>query len=579
MHDKPYSYIDVHSDNQRVYTWTRDTDHNLLITDLPVADFCYCFMPDNSAGNKEPEYRNLYGHPMKRVEFKNPYLMRQFAQDRKDIHESDVAIAYKVINDLFRETESTAPVHVGFYDIEVDFDLSDGLGYPKPNNPYGPVNAISLYDRHKNTYAMFLSEELKGQVVLEDDECPVEMHWCFDERHLLQQFAKRLNDIDVITGWFSDGFDLPYLMARAEKLLPKSKYKKLFCRDDFDAKYREYHDKDTGQAKVQWSLIGRQHVDLLDIFKKFNPGQRDSWSLDAICETELDMNKVQYEDEGDLGTLYRSNPQKFFEYSLHDVRLLKLLDDRFQLMPLAIQLGRSSYSKISDISGSVKPIENSFMSFCKDRRIVLPNRVEKKKAKFPGAIVYDTKSGIHKWIFSADLASLYPSTIMLLGLSNETMSFQCLDKYNDYVRVITQSNESIQVQDYETGDIEEVTGKELNTVIKQEGWSLSANGTIFNGKQGLIAEFVEDIVERRKSEKNIAQELSKAGREIESQSHDLAQKVLKIRANSIYGCMGNESFRLFDLNMAASITQTARMVSRFQAFKANRLLEDLESEL
>lgn len=574
-----YLYIDSVKQGGQIHVWVRDPA-GLSIDTYDARDFYYCFIPDNSGSPSK--YKDLWGTPMKKCSFDSNRDLRDFAQSESYVCESDVPSKYKVLIDEYSDASETGHFNYCLYDIEVDFDLSHGKGYPKPGNSYGEINLIQCWDNHHNRYTIFCLDHLKNVIDLRDEKFGIHIVWCWSERDMLQKFADYLDPIDVLSGWFSAGFDLPYIIERSIKLFGEKHAMTMYCRDGFKLSSREYVDE-YGEERVEWQLVGRKHVDLMEVYKKFIPGERPSFSLDAICEEDLGMRKVQYEDDGDLGELYRQNPQKFCEYGVHDVRLLYELNEKHKLMDMMRTVAIGGSVLFNDVTGSVKPIEMGFMKFCREKgNIVLPDKKQHDKEKFPGAIVYDTIPGRHEWVFGIDLTSLYPLTMIMLGLSPETMIFQCEGNEDDYVRVITRddSDGPITVYDTNDGEIEVILPSELETAIRENNWTISANGTIFDGTMGLLSEYLVDGFKKRKENQRLKKEYDRAGDDKMAAIYDLKQKVLKVaRLNAIYGATGNEHFRLFDIRMARSVTLTARMISRAQAFKSNDLIEEVEKEL
>lgn len=569
MYTKKF-YTDVAMDKDRIVYWVREDDGSLTTLDVKTEDYSYCFIPANDG--VEYPYRDLFGNMAKPVWFKNGYELSKFGESHPNSMEADVNPKTRFMIDEFHDADLESPYKLAFYDIEVDFDLSDGRGYPIPENPFGEINSIQIFDCDLQTYVMLIPEHKARKIELKDAEYPVDVIPCVNEMDMLRTFAAYLQEVDIIGGWYTNGFDLPYIMARAIRLFGESAASTMFCRDGFKIKKREYIDENA-QEKVEWTLVGIQHVDMLELYKKFNPGEKPSFSLDAICEHEKVGKKVEY--SGDLGRLYREDPQKFYEYAIHDVRLLKDLDAKTDIIKLAVTMSRESCVNISDVTGTVKPIENAFIKFCREKgNIVLPNKKHHEKEKFPGAIVYDTLSGVHKWMASFDITSLYPSVMIMLGLSTETLVMQILEEYDGFVAVMTESDDMVTVR-VEDGanEVIEVRARDLHDIIRENGYTISANGTIFNGELGLLSEFVKSIFDKRVMQKNKSKEYFKAGDDANGKRFDLFQKVTKIYANSLYGCIGNTHFRLFDLRMAKSITMTGQVISKQQVKAANDLLE------
>lgn len=570
------SYVDVVSSGDDIVVWERDEGGNLITRAVPNDDYLYCFIPQNGEG--ESEFKNIYGKPVKKVFFDKSRDIREFA-DGRETFESDVPLKYRFLIDEYFGKQ-TNPTNTLFYDIEVDFDLSEGHGHPKPKNPYGEINLIQTFDNNKKIFTMFIDEALRGEIELSDKDYPVEIRWFTSEPDLLNEFAAFLDErtIDFLAGWYVSMFDLPYIMERAIKLFGEKKAVTMFCRDGFKATKREFID-DYGEEVWEWQFSGRKNVDMLALYKTFIPSEQTSFSLDSIAFEELGVNKVDV-DDGDLGEMYRNNPQKFCEYGLRDVQILKWLDDKLTLMETANMMATSSCVLISDVTGSVKPIENSFMGFCKERGIVLPDKKSHDKEEFEGAIVYDTIAGRHGWTFSADLTALYPSAMIMLGLSVETFIYQLLGGFDDYVAVMSRNPDvTVTVEDVVSNDKFDVTASEMYDIIIENGFCISANGSVFNGDLGLIAEFVQTVFVDRKKNRAFAEECEKNGDSARAKIFDLRQKVLKRKANSSYGCISNNYFRLFDIRLAKSITLTGQVISKQQAYRANSVLNELMGEV
>ena len=562
------SYIDAVAQSGKILFWERDEDGNIHHDSVPESEFTYCYMKSN--GIAKTGTQSLWGDPVKRVSFDEKREMGKFADGRTDVFESDVTPLSRFIMDTYPDGE-TVPLNVLFYDIEVNFDLNDGHGYPTPKNPFGDINLFQCFHTGKQEYHLFIPSHLRGKIELHDETFPVRITWFDSERELLEVVADYIKDIDVMTAWFGGGFDLPYLMERALVNFDKKKALSLFCRGGVPARRRDFVN-DFGEEVWSWTLFGRKHVDMMELYKKFNPSEKRSFKLDNIAEDELGIRKVDI-DDSDLGELYRNNPQQFCEYGLQDARILKMLDDKLQIIRLADILAKSSFVTIGDVLGAVKPIETAIMAYTHSKGIVLPNKKDNEKTNFDGAIVYDTLNGRHGWGMSIDLAALYPSAIMMLGISPETIVMQCHGEYEDYISVMTKEDRPIRITLEEDDSVIEMSAKDLYDVIIEEGLVISASGTILNGRMGVFAEFTKNAFEKRKYYKDLMKNAESAE---EKELYDLYQKVFKIFANSIYGVSGQVSFRLYDIRMSKSTTLTGQVISKYQAYKANELMKDIE---
>jgi len=570
------SYIDVQTVSDKICVWERGEDGKLDIKIHPLKEFNYLFMLDNTGATTR--YKTIFDEPVRQIVFDTRKDLLEFKSSHPDIvYESDVPIKNKVLIDEYSDCKPDTPVNILYFDIEVDFDLDEGKGFPTPKNPYGEINAISTFHNQENVYTMFIPSHLEGKIDLKDhyDHYPVQIVWCDTESQMLRLFADFLNewDIDILTAWFGDGFDIVYIMARSEILFGEKKALKLLCRDGFEATRRDFINE-YGEETWEWKLAGRHHVDLMKLYKKFQPGEKRSFKLDSVCEEELNEKKIEY--SSDLGTLYKRDPQHFFEYSLHDARLLMMLDRKKKIVDLAMLMARDMCCLPPDVTGSVKIIETAFIKYCrKVGGYVLPDKRENDREDFPGAIVYDTKEGRHGWMFTIDLGSLYPSSIMMLGLSKETMLYQCLNEYDDYIKIMSRSNDEITIEDIKTGDIISEKASEIESLLREHGWTISGNGTIFNGRMGLLASFVQEGFNQRKQFKKMK---SEANDENSKLRYDLYQNVMKLRNNSVYGILSQPSFRMYDVRLAASTTLTGQIISKWQAYYGNKILKDLQND-
>lgn len=563
------SYIDATEAHGLIHCWTRDEQGTLKHTQVDSGDYSYLFIPANDGTD---QYKNIFGVPMKRVDFKSPHDMRQYAIERDGVCESDVKPSFKYLLDNFSKAPTDAPYNALAYDIEVDFDLSDGKGYPMPTDPFGEINSFSCFDHSRETYVMFIPDKHQGNVKLNDEDYPVEIHWVASERDMLMAFASYIEHIDILYGWNTSSYDLPYIMERAIYHFDNDALT-MFCRNGLKARKRDYTDK-FGNDIWTWVLAGRCHLDMMELYKKFVPGEKPSFSLNAIAELELEMEKIEY--DGDLGELYRENPQKFYEYSLHDSRLLLLLENKKEIIRMAMTYARDSCVLPTDATGSVKPIDHGFIKFCREKgNIVVPDKTEHEKEKFDGAIVYDTLEGRHGYLFTIDLTALYPSVMIMLGLSPETLLMQCRGEVDDYVAIVSRHDKEISVFVEGTNELVKLPAWEMDDIIRDNGYTISASGTIFDGSLGLLSEFTKNGFDLRVEQKEIMAKAYKEGNKARGDLYNLLQSVTKIKNNSIYGCCGNLHFRLFDIRMAKSITLTGQIVSKHQAFKTNDVINEI----
>jgi len=314
----------------------------------------------------------------------------------------------------------------------------------------------------------------------------------------------------------------------------------------------------------------------------------------------LDENKLEF--AGDLGKLYEQDPQKFFDYSLHDTYLLKELDAKHRHIDLAVTMARRATVRFTDVLTSIKYLEHAIMNYAHFERknpVVLPDKPQQAvKESFPGAYVLKTKTGVYSWVVSVDLSQLYPNTIRSLNISPETKVMQCKDEHNDFLRVVQQRDTPVEVVlNCSNGSKEHfsVSASELHHIIREEGYTISANATIFRtDHEGLIPEVLRGWVASRGEDKAKAKELSteiariKDSSEMDNQekedtisqleeqklSLENSSAIKKLNANSVYGAISNPHCRFFDLEIARSITMTGQEIGRFQIYRVDSMVEE-----
>lgn len=559
-------YIDAIYDytNERIIGWLRDTNGNLVKFDEPSPYYCYV---DDPNGN----INSMFGTKTVRKDFATKKDFNNFlTMNNNRVWESDISPLYKFLSDTFYGSESTI-LNVMPFDIEVDFDLEDGRGYPLPSNPFGEINSISMFDvYHKKYILLALTDK---DIKLEDDEFEVEVIKCVTERQLLDTFFKKIDHVDILTAWNGEFFDIPYIMQRC-KLLYGDKWLTKLCRDGYYAKEREITDQ-FGNDVTVYDLVGRVHLDLLQLYKNFTFGEKPSYKLDNICEAEKVGKKVDY--TGDLGELYRTDPQRFFEYSLHDSRLLYKLDSKVKFIDLAINMGRKASIRYNDVMGSIKYLEHSirnYTHFDREEMMVLPDKGDNKRESFPGAFVLETKAGVYGWSTSIDLSSLYPSVIIALNISPETHLLQCDNNHEDFLKVVQQSTDDICVTHVETFEEFTLKGFELYELIRENGYTISAYGSIFDSSTGIIPEVLSLWTKQRSEFKNKGQELEKAGDKAQSDYFMMMSGLAKLSNNSLYGAISNPYSRFYTIYCAASTTLSGQMVERQQIYMADKFVED-----
>ena len=439
-------------------------------------------------------------------------------------------------------------VKVAYMDIEVE--SSDG--FPEPSKAAHPVTSICMATNDGDYFVWSLGDyEVKRDDVL--------FIKCESEGDLLQKFLSHWqhNCPDVVTGWNTRFFDIPYLVNRIGKLFGEESVKRLSPW----GRVQERNTTINGQPQQAYVLEGIEHLDYMEIFKNFTYntlGQQESYRLDHIAHVVLGERKLSYEEHGNLHTLYREDYQKFIDYNIRDVELIQLLDKKLDLISLALAMAYRGGVNYGDTLGTVAIWDSIIYRLLNKKHIAVPPKVEKPKTSYPGGYVKDPQVGSHDWVASFDLNSLYPNIIVQYNMSPETV----LDGIAD-----------ASVEKFMDGLID----------IRNENFSLAPTGVRFSqDKVGVVPTIIKQYYAERKiikKEMLRCEQLNQdnPSKELEYKIMSLhnQQMSIKILMNSLYGALGNRWFRYFDQRVAESITMAGQMAIKWAERTVNNEMQKL----
>jgi DNA polymerase elongation subunit (family B) len=544
------------------------------------------------------KFLSIKGEPLSRVSSKNVKEHRKelAIHSNKKLYESDINPIYRCLEDHYLNQDAPK-LNVAFFDIEVDFDPE--RGYASPEDAFMPITAIAVHLQWMETMVCLAippktinMEEAQRQVA------DFKNVMLFDnEADMLDTFLDLIQDADVLSGWNSEGFDIPYTVNRVTKVLSKEDTRR-FCLWNQFPKKREYEKY--GKTAITYDFVGRVHLDSLELYRKYTYEERHTYRLDAIAEYELGQRKTQY--EGTLDQLYNNDFKTFVEYNINDCQLLDDLDKKLKFMDLANTLAHECTVLLQTTMGAVAVTEQAIINEAHKRGMIVPNRVNREglDTQAAGAYVAFPKKGIHEWIGSLDINSLYPSAIRALNMGPETIVGQLRqDGTKDFIAAeiakgrsfagawegIFGSLEYTAVMDrevgreitidWEDGGSDTLSAAQIYDLIfeSNQPWMLSANGTIFTyEKEGIIPGLLKRWYAERKEMQAKLKECIKAGNKIEEEYWDKRQLVKKINLNSLYGAILNPGCRFFDNRIGQSTTLTGRQIAKHMAAKVNEIV-------
>ena len=588
------SYVDAFYDREQdmIKVVERDDSGQRHFKEYPARHIFY--YPDAKG-----KFQSIHGEPLSRVTCKNiKELRKELAiYSNKRLYESDINPIYRCLEDHYSNVDAPK-LNVAWFDIEVDFDPE--RGYASPEDAFMPITAIAVHLQWLDTLVCLaippktMNMEQATKAVAEFPNTML-----FDnEADMLDTFLDLIQDADVLSGWNSEGFDIPYTVNRVTKVLSKEDTRR-FCLWDQYPKKREYEKY--GKAAVTYDLIGRVHMDSLELYRKYTYEERHTYRLDAIGEMEIGENKTVY--EGTLDQLYNNDFRKFIEYNRQDCALLDKLDKKLKFLDLANTLAHECTVLLQTTMGAVAVTEQAIINEAHKRGMIVPNRKKMEEhgdTQAAGAYVAYPKKGIHEWIGSLDINSLYPSAIRALNMGPETIVGQLRqDGTKSFIEEQMAKGKSFAAAwegifgsleysavmnkevgreitiDWEGGGSDTLSAAQVYDLIfdSNQPWMMSANGTLFTyEKEGIIPGLLKRWYAERKEMQAKLKDSIKAGNKIEEEYWDKRQLVKKINLNSLYGAILNPGCRFFDNRIGQSTTLTGRAIAKHMAEKVNEII-------
>jgi len=545
----------------------------------------YIFYYDDPRG----KFRSIFDTPVSRFSTRNNKEFRKEIRMHggKQLYESDINPIFRCLEENYKGQDAPR-LNTAFFDIEVDFDPV--RGFSKPEDPFNPITAISIYmDWLQQMVTLVIpprhmSRETATEIAAEFENCLV-----FDnEADLLNTFLDLIQDADALSGWNSEGFDIPYTINRITRVLSKDDTRRMCLWGQYPKKrmFERF-----GAEQETYDLVGRVHMDYMQLYRKYTYEERHSYSLDAIGEYELDERKTAF--EGTLDQLYNQNFRTFIEYNRQDTMLIAKFDTKLRFLDLANTLAHENTVLLQTTMGAVAVTEQAIINEAHERGMVVPNRKERltdEDTQAAGAYVAYPKKGIHEWVGSIDINSLYPSAIRACNMGPETIVGQLRPTMTDrlirermaegqsfaaaweglfgsleYTSVMERERGTEITIDWSNGEETVHSAADIWPMIfdSNRPWVITANGTIFTyEKEAVIPGLLKRWYAERKEMQARLREAINAGDKVQEEYWDKRQLVKKINLNSLYGAILNPGCRFFDKRIGQSTTLTGRAIAR-----------------
>ena len=527
-----YQNIYYESRKNKVHIWDDKSGHVVI----PYKRYAY--VKDNYG-----THVSLYGDRLKKT--------YKWDKTVEGLHESDINPETRTLIDMYTNSDEPS---VGHRIMIIDIEVEVTEGFPSPQKAENKITSIAIHDSETDQYFCYVLDE-KNKLKPDDWGKNVTVETFDKEFTLLQKFYAKYLEIrpTIITGWNVDGFDIPYLYNRSQQVVGKNVAD---CLSPISSVY-------WNKYRERFMIAGVSCLDYLMLYKNFTFSSKPSYRLDEIGKSEVGTAKISY--DGTLNDLYENHLNDFVKYNIHDVRIVKKLDDKLDFIDVARGICHVGHVPYEDIVYDSRFLEGAILVYLKKLGVVSPNKPPrddvKKDGKFTGAYVQDPQKGRHDWVYDLDITSMYPSIIMSLNVSPETKIGK-IEGWNpqEFIKGKNKTY-SVHMNGKKKGQLTEV---ELKDFFDKNQVSISDNGIIYRtDKQGLIPTLLSDWFDKRKEYRKLAKKFGDAGDEDQYGYFNRRQHIQKIVLNSMYGVLGLPVFRFYDLDNAEATTKTGQALIKF----------------
>ena len=518
------------------------------------------FQPTLFVSSKKNEgWTGFDGQPVAPLQFESMFEANQWLKQNIDVSGRNIYgnkkftqqfVTEKYPRDIEFKREF---INVGTIDIETDYDT----GFPHPNEASQKILAITYKSSKFSTYHVWGYGEFDTTKALITD---VKYIRCNSEEELLSKFLEFWShpDItpDVITGWNTRFFDIPYIVNRMAKVLGIQEIQKL---SPWNMQLEHRRITKRGSENDVYEIPGIQTLDYMELFQKFGYtyGPQESYALNHIAYVVLGEKKLSYEESGSLKNLYKDDHQKYIDYNMKDVQLVDRLEEKMALITLALTIAYKGGVNYQDTFGVTAIWESIIYRKLNLSKVVVPlSNNEKPYRSFAGGYVKEPQVGRHDWIVSFDLNSLYPNLIVQYNMSPETLTDN------------THMND---------------VGYYLSGQSVDSEYSVAANGSSYRKDiDGVLPQIIEEYYDERVSVKKMQIASQKeiqngytAQLDKEIVTLENKQLAIKILLNSLYGALGNKHFHYFDIRLAEGVTLSGQLAIQWAEKAMNAAMNKL----
>ncbi len=567
------------------------------------------------SSSRQSEFKTLDGQMVSKMYPGSIKDARSYIEKYKDVSGHNIygieAFEYQYINDNYPGEVAYDPSLISVVTLDIETD-SEG-GFPNIETADKALTALTL---RKNDKAVTFglqpyTPELDYVTYIE----------CVSERDMIERFLNLWRSEewlpDVVTGWNVEFFDIPYLINRITRLFDEKTAKRMSPWGRWE---QRRNPNVLDRVEYMNSPLGISVLDYMQLYKKFSFQNQESFKLDHIAFVELGERKLDYTELGfeTLDEFYKGDFRNYINYNIRDVDLVYRLDQKMKLIEQVYAIAYDGKVNFIDSLTTVGMWDIIIHNYLLQRNIVVPlKKVGLKPRQIEGAYVKDPQVGLHEWVVSFDLNSLYPHLIMQYNISPETLKGQMLeydlaittksvDKFLDgeldrvrsederasTLQAIENEIQGLVEQNIIENDKEKLALYNAKYFLKQEtireilnkhNLTITPTGCVFDkGERGFLPTLMENMYNDRALWKKRMLEAKKAyektkTKELENEiarCHNM-QLAKKIQLNSAYGALSNQFFRWFDNRLAESITKSGQLSIRWMERRVNEYMNKL----
>ena len=508
--------------------------------------------------NKKTKYQTLDGEYVESVQPGSVRDCREFIKKYEGVENfkihGNTHYIYQYISENYPQEELKFDISK-IKLVTIDIEVASENGFPDVESVAEEVLLVTIQDyttKQIRTWGLGTFNNQQKNVIYRSFQT---------ERDLLMDFINwwmvEENTPEVVTGWNSKLYDIPYLVRRLDRVLGE----KLMKRMSPWGLVTESETYISGRRHLCYDIGGISQLDYLDLYKKFTYKAQESYRLDYIAEVELGQKKLDHSEFDTFKDFYTKGWQKFVEYNIKDVELVDRMEDKMKLIELALTMAYDAKANYEDVFSQVRMWDTIIYNYLKKRNIVIPPKEKSfKDEKYAGAYVKEPIPGMYEWVVSFDLNSLYPHLIMQYNISPETLL----------------------EERHPTVNIDKVLNKELTFELYKD-YSVCANGAMYRKDvRGFLPELMEKIYNERVifKKKMLSAEQEYEKKKTKQLEKEIArcnniQMARKIQLNSAYGAIGNQYFRYYKLANAEAITLSGQVSIQWIMNKMNVYLNKI----